>query len=271
MREIRIYSLMRSGHHAVANWIYRQLPDSTAYANHVNSGIWNPSPNDNRIREVFDLFQQNKLLSNDLVEVKMDKYRLKMYPVFKKKKCISIKNWIYAIEDDACATFANGKILVKDPLCYDLSEIHHSFGFGKSNPTNVLVIRDPYNWMASRMAYKSSLDLLDRAIEFWQLHALEYLENNKLSNPVFVNYNEWVSSIEYRKSLADKLGLRFTDDGHDQMSVYGGGSSFGDFNVLKRYERFWRDRSYLNIFDKKTKKLAWEIFGIKPLGAIPLF
>lgn len=56
---------------------------------------------------------------------------------------------------------------------------------------------------------------IDYAKEF--LQETNYLPNNK----VCVNYNLWVSDVNYRREVANRLNLDFTDAGFDEVRRYG--------------------------------------------------
>lgn len=56
----------------------------------------------------------------------------------------------------------------------------------------------------------------------------EYARHLRASTGKFayLKFNDWFSSIEYRRGLSDRLCLQFSDLGLNVVSPYGGGSSF---------------------------------------------
>jgi hypothetical protein len=63
------------------------------------------------------------------------------------------------------------------------------------------------------------------------MYALEYTRQTHYLqyNTVAINYNRWVTDTMYRRNLAHRLGVVFTDEGFDDVHWYGGGSSFDGF------------------------------------------
>ena len=83
-----------------------------------------------------------------------------------------------------------------------------------------------------------------KSIETWKSHAQVYLGDNEFTK---INYNEWVQSADYRKGLCETNRWMFTDDGFEEVSSYGNGSSFdkmshngaaSSMKVLERYKQF---------------------------------
>jgi len=112
-------------------------------------------------------------------------------------------------------------------------------------------------------------------MDMWILYAKEYLgETQHLkNNKVCVNYNQWFSDANYRKQLADKLNLDFTDSGFNDVSVFGGGSSFEkrkfhgkaeNMDVLNRWQQFVDDSSYRTLFSDAVFEYSERIFGHIP-------
>lgn len=103
--------------------------------------------------------------------------------------------------------------------------------------TQILILRDPENFLASRIrkagkaihpAYpRGPGPMLTRVTEGWKAHAREFLGlTNHLHNKVPVYFNAWFSDEAYRARLSARLGLDFSDAGYAQVSGVGGGSSF---------------------------------------------
>ncbi len=159
-------------------------------------------------------------------------------------------------------------------------ESQHDRYFGKSQERyDVLILRDPFNLMASRLKsdfmtvkapHKTVLDL-------WLEYDQEFCgETNFLkTHPcVFVNYNRWTQERDYRQSLAENLGIPFTDAGLDRVSHHGGGSSFAGTQVdgetlrrhiLDRWQQYRDDPSYCKLLgDARLHHYSAKIFGTIP-------
>ena len=93
-------------------------------------------------------------------------------------------------------------------------------------------------------------------------------------NNMFVSYNDWVQSKEYRRDLANRLELPFTDEGRQKVARWGPttwGDSFDglkydgkatDMKVMERWKKFKNDRMYISIFrDGEVTELCRKMFG----------
>jgi len=86
-----------------------------------------------------------------------------------------------------------------------------------------------------------------------------------------VNYDRWCRSREYRRSLADQLELPFTDAGFEDVTGFGGGSSFegtefdGQASAMhtdRRWVEFRNDPEFQALFrDPQLIELGLSIFG----------
>jgi hypothetical protein len=157
-------------------------------------------------------------------------------------------------------------------------EKFHDRELGRSlNRFDILILRDPFNMVAS-MINKSDKSrkkdqqqslIIKARLDLWKEYAREFLglTNQLLNTKIVISFNKWVVDREYRKSLAQKLGLAFNDY---SMSSVAGQSSFDgrNFNgqaakmkVLERWKEFETDEFYNDVFrDKEINSLAKEIF-----------
>lgn len=103
--------------------------------------------------------------------------------------------------------------------------------------TQVLILRDPENFFASRIrkagravhpAYPGEPGpMLTRVVEGWKAHAREFLgQTSHLANRVGVYFNAWFSDAAYRERTSARLDLPFSDAGYAGVPEAGGGSSF---------------------------------------------
>ena len=104
----------------------------------------------------------------------------------------------------------------------------------------IVVIRDFRNWVASciKMAERDNpVDSIgymsdyidDERVSLYKDHLLNY------SKPdcYFIKFNEWATNKDYRETICKDLGYTFTDAAKDQLSIFGGGSSFTGMDYLK--------------------------------------
>jgi len=253
--EIRVAGMQRSGNHAIINWIMKLCTGKICFLNNVDP-LKNP------------------------------------YLTYKDKDLKNINEHDFKLDKNK-----SGKMIKKDYLIYSYEEYplqevfdeefdkNHDKFIGKSlKKIDVLVLRDPYNFFASRIKLEefgilnSRVHLTDEkskkiVVNLWKEYAKEYLGNTKYlkNNKMVISYNKWNSDKKYRKFLAKKLKLQFKDLKDENMSKYGPGSSFDKFKykgqaykmkVLERWKVMKDYPFYRSIFeDKELVELSNKIFG----------
>lgn len=255
--EIRIVSLARSGHHGIINWIIGQCPGKVCYLNGVKP-----------YKNPYFTYVDKELKNINEQEFVID--RKKRYKNIKKDYLI------YSYEELPLREIFNTAF-----------EKNHDKYLGKSSKKfDILVLRDPFNYFASRMKLEG-MGLLDPNIRtrlvnkksrnilthLWKDYAKEYfgktdyLKNNK----IVINFNKWSEDQSYRKELARKLHLKFSDRRMNKMTRAGPGSSFdklkyvndgGKMKVLERWKVMKNYPFYRAVFkDKGLVNLSNKIFG----------
>ncbi len=157
--------------------------------------------------------------------------------------------------------------------------------------TNVLILRDPYNMLASRIRKASSADDpayptrpgpgMDRIVALWKAHAREFLGlTDHLENRICIYFNSWYSNLDYRRHISRQFGFRFTDNGFKKVSRIGGGSSFSgteatdnqDLDVLNRHRYLTgSERELLEgaMADEELQELAHRVASLNPSSDRP--
>jgi hypothetical protein len=184
--QLRVLGLRRSGNHAIVNWIRRQCSGPTVFLNNVRPGTDPWQSRDNP--------EGPPPARPDLL--------------------------IYSYED------ARPKLLADRTFARRRAEYLGACDEHRS----LLILRDPYNLFASRIRHhfgQAPLRFFSMA-DLWLLHAREYLGHTRYlgSQTILVSYDRWCVDYGYRRALAETLGIPFTDTGFDEVTDYGGGSSF---------------------------------------------
>jgi len=147
------------------------------------------------------------------------------------------------------------------------------------NPVVILILRDPYNWLASSIKHnRNSPDALYAKKRI----LIKYLEQalkmrDYLCHPVvIINYNNWVNQPGYRKTLCNELSIPFSekaDNSVENIQDFGGGSSFDGLTaesdtlksaIFRRWTDYVSDSFYRSFFDDPyLNELSETFFGIK--------
>jgi hypothetical protein len=87
-----------------------------------------------------------------------------------------------------------------------------------------------------------------------------------------VNYDRWCTSREYRRDVAERLELTFTDEGFNEITAFGDGSSFDKtaydsqasrMQTDQRWKAFSDDPAYVSLFaDGQITDLTLELFPV---------
>ncbi|NEP09386.1 MAG: hypothetical protein F6K14_03940 [Symploca sp. SIO2C1] len=236
---VEVCGIQRSGNHAMINWIISQQKLKTCSLNGILPGE-NPWHNNwGTSYRNFDYWPGKKDKSGELVP--------------KQLLICSYENRYL------------GKI------SYHQSQLWEKIGYSKES-YSVLILRDPYNTFASW--FKAGWNVTQEITELWKSYAREFIgETSYLStNKVTANFNNWFTSRDYRYQLANALNLEFTDNGLNEVTSHGGGSSFNklalngcarQMKVLERFQEFIDVPAYSKIFqDGEIRELSEIIFGV---------
>lgn len=252
--------MSRSGNHAIINWIIDQLNGRFCFLNCAE-------PKFNPFCTARPLGAGGKTYETNIPEFDLQQER---------QGDFSEKDYLlYSYEDCFLGT-----------LNHTTFRNNRKKWVGRSEENkNLLILRDPFNLFASRI--KSNLLLGHHTYgtkpispltlkRIYKQHAREFLgEKNYIANKKSVNFNNWASDAEYRKSIMNRLKIPFSDKGFKKVSKVAGGSSFdgvklsGSANKMQvhsRWKEFASDDSYWELFDDELIRLTGKIFGeIPPL------
>ncbi len=277
--EITFFGMRRSGNHAVINWIRSQTQGTFIHLNNVNlySGC-DPYQHFTQavISEVNPLVAERGLRSFK----RFSKYLL---------RCGKVE-YLYGVDERHSELIKRESwralkkiLLVRSYEHYSLQDAIHDWfeaereqNVGRSqHQFDIVLVRDPYNLFASLIKTSNNISELSNSqlvIDKWKEHAKEYLGyTNHLKHQVGISYNAWFQDQEYRRELADRLKLTFTDDGMDSVPMFGKGSSFDGqrfdgnarkMGVLSRYKHFL-DHPVMEqvLADQEIRELSYTIFG----------
>lgn len=252
-REFRIAAVQRSGHHGIINWLTAQCEKPLLYLNDVRPRS-NPFSTASLVLETTGSDKGRQL---PLAEV--DRFRQRT-------------TLVHSYEDRALAEVFG-----------DDFELHHDEWVGAScDRHDIIVVRDPFNTFASRMRASWMRHSLhrdserDTVVGLWKQHAREALgQTHTLRHrPVAILFNRWIRDEDYRRDLAARLKLSFSDAGLRTVSPEFGASSFegmrfngraDEMPLLDRWQPFADDPTFRALFiDPELFELSEALFGRMP-------
>jgi hypothetical protein len=257
---IWVYHLKRGGGHAVVNWIARNLDRQVFHLNNAFSKPWKLHW---RGEKIF------RRITNP------DRYG-------------GPGQRLFNVELPADASYRDVARMPKEVLLTNVENLplervprepmlgegaNRLIGSSRRRQT-VLVLRDAYNTFAS--VWQGKRRMRNRLHRFyatqWKAYAREFLGETSFlpDGTVKISFNAWFADNQYRRRMAEQLGLDHADRGIDEVSSDGGGSSFTgqeyqsrarDMAVLDRWRHFIDDPDYVAAFDEETVELSRRIFG----------
>jgi len=276
--EFRVFAMKRSGHHAVIAWLMRHFKGPVYFLNNCSfhSEILFSSTRVGRVIEcatradpprfggrvsVFldrgRIVQQTEhLAKTDLVdepEARLDRlirgeaaiHQSLAFPTEREAYLFNLED--FPISKLAAVPFAAANRGAS-------ATIHE-----------VIVLRDPYNWLASR--YQGQFPIDEAVIEAWCSQCREALrETEQLSRPLVVNYDRWFTDPAYRQQLSESSGLPGEEPGVGEITNFGGGSSFTglefrdqakNMDVLHRWKHFEDDPAFRSYFSSYPQLIEY--------------
>lgn len=235
--EIRVCALRRSGHHGIISWIAHHFSSQAHFLNNcpMYKDPWIAHGSCHPLQHTVDAIPLRD----------------------ENKECLIIGFEEFDVRK-----------LQREPLFIPSGTAGTS-----SHVLNVLILRDPFNYYASRFKAcpKAQWQVsLDDAREIWKGYAYEFLgRTNFLYPKILINYNKWFSSVEYRRSISKEMGLSFTDAGLNYYGMFG--SSFDgtkmdgktqEMDVLNRWKHFVNHPRYRELVnDKELRDISDKLFG----------
>lgn len=259
--ELRVCGLMRSGNHAIIDWIINQHAGQTVcFLNNVKHGDNDP----------YTHYRQKVLHGID-EDIAVEALR-------------SLPKQLLICSYEDREELEVGQFDFLNSAVHPGSDANRRRYLGQSRHFfDVLIVRDPFNCVASRikllqtrgaMGGVKSLALI---VHNWKVTAKAgiALEKYPEAHNLVINFNRWLIDIEYRKQLSKRFLGTFSDASLSTISSFGGGSSFQQDqqttptptreNILERWKLMASDMNFLRaICDPEILELSEKLFGELP-------
>jgi LPS sulfotransferase NodH len=251
-REYCIAAPQRSGHHAIINWLAAQCRGSILFLNDAQPAT-NP-------------FITCTITSRlDLPGApKLERARMNLF---------DRRDFLFVSYEDR---------RWEEVFCQEYESNHDVWVGASGERRRIIVLRDAFNTFASRMrASWMRHKLIDddgrhSAVQLWKSYAKAVIQGRVLTadSGIFINFNRWFGSLDYRRQIVAKLGLEFSDEGRRVVQGRYGGSSFDgvlfdgaadQMSVLERWKNVAHDPVFRDLFrDRELIELSYELFGPIP-------
>jgi len=256
-RELFVFGMKRTGNHGIIGWLSFLFPEPVYFINNV--------------RHFTDPFAKNHEFRRYRALNVVDLHK-KRYPdtTFSTDIRLAEKKTLLLSYEDVPLDALAERPIIEDKVA-KLGASAHS--------TTILLLRDHYNLIASRMQmYRKegspvSVKRMKRDLDLWKVYAREFLgETSYLGDGLLrISYNNWFSSKPYRQLLATQLDLPFSDEGleilppqgssFDSKELLGGAQRMA---VLERWKAFKDDPIYEEaVRDVEAAELNERLFGTR--------
>jgi hypothetical protein len=217
--EIQFFGLQRSGNHAVLAWLFQQFDDPVYFFNFV-SPFKDPFTNYHFTRLPNTVPTPRKRIRGAALTEDMKQSRSRELEGLRlaNKQVLAI-----SYENLRLTRLRRKKELVKDR-----DEVLGTSG----KMVRMLLLRDFYNWIASRVRQWENGGANPRIndnVSLWLIYAKEFVGETAYlggRNVMTIAYNRWVKDELYRSEILDDLGISVKDNSNSFVPGIGGGSSF---------------------------------------------
>lgn len=245
-----LVSTPRSGHHAVANWILRQVSGTRCMFTAA-------SVQDIPLRPDKPVYATEHWWYEGDTRAVRDNERLERFMAGTKS---GSAERLSAIMD-----------------CYEREPLQLVQRYYEDCPAvQVLVIRNVFNTIASMIKRRPQAPFFN--LEVWKSLAREAARPTR-NDQVVILFDRWHADTGYRRQLSEQLQIEFTDAGRDEILAIGRGSSFdgvekfdsraSGMDVLNRHRDFMDHPTVASrvLSDPEAVELNQSLFGDFMTGA----
>lgn len=238
------HGMQRGGQHAIINWICSEL-DDVAFLNHVGVRSGRLVPLYGRTLR----FHQGTTIDSGHA---------------------NYESYLRDTADAPARRFALIGIEDSDLDSWDVSD--------DKNERHVLIVRDLYNWLASRLTYDRRRRYAERLLggEYYRFLTRRWArlvracleDDNRL---VAIDFGRWRADTDYAAQSASRIGFAYSGRGREKVLKIGGGSTFerrrfdgsaSQMAIDERWRTMAHDPFYRSLLAPEYKALNEAYFGI---------
>ncbi len=233
------FSLRRSGHSGISQWIAAQVQPALMFTDaNAHDGKTIRAP-------------VNRIIKDGTLSIERSAKDFTFTDEDRASIVQNFKSVHFVFEDSNGAMFKTKQIqrIVKENKILDYAPV-------------VVVLRDPFNLFASRLASNKThteVPYNKRATSWYVMQLEQY---NDFVDFIFINYNKWVVDKSYRRYVAKRLRLQFTDEFYN---IQANRSSFNGFDdntyqkVRSGFDTRWE--SFLAEANDNEKDEYWKFLN----------
>lgn len=246
-RQIRVFGLSRSGLHPICHWLLCHFPDPRLFWNNMADPSRPPAPG-----------QTYRVVGERYVPLEPGARVLRA----------TAHLMLFEADGPARVEAVRAQGVAHAPRAAQVSD--------------VLVLRDPFNLIASRLAMdrggKVRCPTHEATMAVWKQTAAAFAGERPLpTGAVAINYNRWREDEAHRREVSAALGLSYSMRGLDTVPQFGRASSFDghafdgrarEMRTGSRWEAFRGDAVFRRLVseDAEVRRLSRVVFGFDPLG-----
>jgi len=224
MELFEIIACARSGHHAVINWMVKNL-----------TGELYP-PN----------IKIKPMLESDLLYINEGNFNTDRIKNFLPKEINKFKTFLISYED----VYPNFTLFSDNKTFKGINDFNYLNIEKPTKRKRIIIIRDFYNSLSSRIKTDRFNTNYERFIDKWKEQA-NYIINNKI---IYIKYEDWLLNPEIRQQFLEKVfGIQ---ELYDNKHISHGNSSFKNSNtesLLNRYKDIDIPEELRNYIEKDSE------------------
>ncbi len=277
--EVRVLGIRRSGNHGIISWMIDNHPGIVVHLNDIlfekGQDPYHSLRNRITVKGLPYWRCHQEFTKRTLVSlIKYFVNTPERFALQRIDKSVNIEYIRRARKD--CFIYSYEDIGAKDSRLELFDQKYQDYLGESQKRVEVLILRDPFNLFASLL----QSDMIERTnedrkkyVELYKSYGREFLSQheNRIPEKIYINYNKWCISREYRIDIAHKLGFETNGDAYKKVGSMGKGSSFDKLSlqgnatlmkVTERWKKYENDSFYQEIFkDEELLDISHKIYG----------